>query len=96
MDVDGVGVAIGVIVGIGDIVGSGRGVGIGVSAGIGVVIGLGVTCAMGTPCERAIPNVVPSASNAKRRIFIIVLYPQAAYMKPADRLDPRASLDFNA
>lgn len=62
-------------VGIGDIVGNGRGVGIGVIAGIGVAIGLGVTCATGTLCERAIPNVVPSASNANRRIFIPFLYP---------------------
>lgn len=86
-EVSGVGVATGVIVGIGDNVGSGFGVGIGVIAGIGVMtgagvvegrsvaIGFGVTCATGTLCERAIPNVVPSASNAKRSVFIPLLYP---------------------
>lgn len=65
----------GVIVGIGEMLGSGAGVGIGVIAGIGVLSGFGVTCATGTLCERAIPNVVPSASNANRRVFIPLLYP---------------------
>ncbi len=69
------------IVGIGDIVGSGRGVGMGVIAGIGVVIGLGVTCATGTLCDRAIPNVAPSASNANRRVFITLLYPNRGPIK---------------
>jgi hypothetical protein len=64
-------VVIGVIVGIGDTVGSGAGV------GIGVITGLGLASATGAVCERAIPNVVPSASNAKRRIFITLLYPRA-------------------
>jgi hypothetical protein len=58
-----------------EIVGSGRGVGIGVMTGIGVMIGLGVTCATGALCERAIPNVVASASNANTKVFIPRFYP---------------------
>lgn len=76
------------MVGIGDIVGSGRGVGIGVAAGTGVVIGLGVTCATGMLCDRAIPNVVPSASNANRRIFILRLYPEYRMNKARRSLQP--------